>query len=66
MNEKIYFEISIDGRTNQYQLSIDDESGGLRIGGPKFNGSSRLRARFEVTERMRKEIVQMLTDKGEV
>ena len=29
-----------DGWTGALQLSIDDEDGGRRLAGPKFNGSS--------------------------
>jgi hypothetical protein len=29
-----------DGLTGQMQLSIDDQDGGYRLHGPKFNGSS--------------------------
>jgi len=44
-------EITVDrdGLTNGLQLSIGDSSGGFRLSGPKFNGSSKTLLRFPLT-----------------
>jgi len=40
MKNTVHLTVSKDGWTNGFQLSIDDEYGGYRLAGPKFNGSS--------------------------
>lgn len=47
----VYLCVDQDGWTGGIQLSIDDESGGYRISGPKFNGSSKRLKRHRLTER---------------
>lgn len=49
--QEVYFTVDIDGWTNGYQLSINDENGGYRIRGPKYNGSSKSIIRHNLTER---------------
>lgn len=41
MSGGVYLSVSKDGWTNGFQLSVGDDSGGYRIHGPKFNGSSK-------------------------
>lgn len=40
MSGPVYIEVSRDGWTKGVQLSINDDNGGFRLSGPKFNGSS--------------------------
>jgi len=46
----IYFSLDKDKVTNGFQLSIEDGSGGYRIAGPKYNGSSKNLQRHEITK----------------
>lgn len=47
----IYLCVDRDGWTGGYQLSIDDDNGGFRIAGPKYNGSSKRLIHHRITER---------------
>ncbi|EKS37799.1 hypothetical protein [Afipia clevelandensis] len=48
---KIFLCVDRDGWTGGYQLSIDDDHGGFRIAGPKYNGSSKSIIRHQITAR---------------
>jgi hypothetical protein len=61
----LVFEVSKDGWTGGLQLGISelDENGGghgFRLAGPKFNGSSKMLLKYEVTERDADEIRKLL------
>lgn len=56
MTEKIRIDVDKDGWTKGLQLSIGDDSGGYRLAGPKFNGSSKPVLRAELDERDAREI----------
>jgi hypothetical protein len=47
-----------DGWTKGYQLSIDDENGGRRLRGPKFNGSSRRLLTFIISQESEIDAIQ--------
>ena len=61
----IYLDVSKDGWTGGYQISIGelDENGagsGYRIAGPKFNGSSNVVKHVELTENDARKIMPFL------
>lgn len=57
---KTFLAVSRDGWTGQLQLSIEDENGGFRLKGPKFNGSSETLLKAEIDERSAERIRQYL------
>jgi len=59
---KIYFSVDRDGWTNGLQLSIENENGGFRIAGPKYNGRSKNLQRHEITQRDAEEIRRYLDE----
>ena len=65
MADKVTLEVTRDGWTGKFQLSINqtDENGaghGYRLAGPKFNGSGRVVLSREITEDDAREIRQYL------
>ena len=47
----VYLVVSVDGWTNGIQLSVNDEGGGFRLAGPKFNGSQKTLLKWVLDER---------------
>lgn len=47
----VFLSVSRDGWTNGLQLSVEDNSGGFRLAGPKFNGSGEYVLRRELDSR---------------
>ena len=47
----VYLEVSKDNWTNGLQLSVNDENGGYRIKGPKFNGSQKTLLKADLSVR---------------
>lgn len=52
----VFLTVSRDGWTKGFQLSVDDDNGGYRIAGPKFNGSSEVVMRHALSERDAREL----------
>ena len=50
-------EVSTDGWTGRQQLAIYRGDLGTRLAGPKFNGSSKPVATFEVTPSMARDLI---------
>lgn len=59
MSKPVYLTVSNAGGNN-LQLSIDDEDGGYRLHGPKFNGSSRPLIQHRLTARDCDELEQYI------
>lgn len=49
MSGVVSITVSRDGWTKGLQLSIDDDDGGYRLAGPKFNGSSETLLQYKLT-----------------
>jgi len=49
--EGLHFCVDRDGLTGGYQLSIDSASSGLRLHGPKYNGSGKRLITYVPTDR---------------
>ena len=56
MTKDVYFSLDQDGWGGGFQLSINNETSGYRIGGPKYNGSSTLIKKFTISPRDAKEM----------
>ena len=58
---KLQFQVDRDGHTGKIQLNIGNPNGcGFRLGGPKYNGSSKNLLTVELTKRDADEIRQYL------
>lgn len=56
----IYLEVWQDGLTGGIQLSIGDDSGGFRVGGPKFSGTGKSLRKFPIDQYTATEIRRYL------
>lgn len=59
--QEVFVALYRDGRTNGFQVNIEDAGGGYRILGPKFSGASVAIHRTVLTERDITEIRSYLT-----
>jgi hypothetical protein len=55
-----YIEVSRDGWTKGIQVSINDDAGGYRLSGPKFNGSQVTIAKAILSKHERAELRKYL------
>jgi hypothetical protein len=58
--ERLFITVDRDGWTKGTQVSLSTDSGGYRLAGPKYNGSSKNLVQEELAERDAREIRRML------